>query len=262
MCFGAETADQVVVSATPETEGTGSVSGAGTYDAMTTRAVTLAATPAEGYAFVRWHGLPDESLAFDETLTLPIDAYNVTAQFGPIVYASLTGTDEGDGTSWASATTVANAVAIAEDGDVVVVSNGTYTISASTFSPITISKPIALKSLTGDFNDVVFYCDTDKAYGIDISTNAVVYGITVRNAKGHGTSVHNISVKNKGAAVRCRAANGYSHQWGCLGLGIYNKNGLVVDCVIDGNYYGGGSNRHGYLSRGCARTHNALHHNE
>ncbi len=239
------------VSAASLDEAMGTVSGGGNYDADETEMITLTATPKEGYAFVRWDGLPDISLSFEEKITLPPNTYDVTAQFGPIVYASLEGTAEGDGKSWETATTVANAVTIANDGDVVIVSNGVYSAKAKTFSTLTIKKPIAIKSLTGDFNDVVFDCNSDPDNAIIISTNAILYGITCKAANGHGSGVRNITVQNKGAVVCCRSTGGYSIQWGTKGAGIFNSNGIVVDCVIDGNSYGsGGSSGVGLYQEG------------
>ena len=192
---------------------------------------TLTATPDAGYAFFRWIGDVPDSLAYDSELHLPIDKpRSVTAVFGKIIHVTTTGSASADGTSWATATTLANGIAIAAAGNVVVVSNGTYALS----STIGITKGIAVRGLTGDWRDVILNFQ-GKCRGIQLShADALVAGVSVLSGRltNLGANAH---LSNGATVSHCRFAYGYIDQWSQYGAGIYNDNSRVFDCVIDGN---------------------------
>ena len=194
--------------------------------------VTATATAGGGYMFYKWKGdLPDGADPFNTVLTFAADVpRTLEAVFGKIIYVTTTGNASADGTSWATATTLANGVTIAAPGSVVVVSNGTYALS----STLGITKGIAVRGLTGDWRDVILNFQ-GKCRGIQLShADALVAGVSVLSGRltNLGANAH---LSNGATVSHCRFAYGYIDQWSQNGAGIYNDNSRVFDCVIDGN---------------------------
>ena len=110
--------------------------------------VTNAVAPA-GQAFIKWTGgnVPLVK-TYRNPLVLPDGASldGVEAVFGPAIYVATNGVAEADGSSWENATTLVNAFAIAVDGDVIVISNGTYNAGATLAAD---RKAITMRGLTG-----------------------------------------------------------------------------------------------------------------
>jgi hypothetical protein len=141
-------------------------------------------------------------------------------------------------TTWTTAaTSLADAIEAAEAGATVIISNGTYKLPG----PITVSKPLFIKSWTDSWRDVILSCATFtknssasalilRGYGITLS------GVTVRDLD------HGIKQSSGGAinllgatATNCHVTACANMGWRSFGLAIYNNDGRVLDCLIDGN---------------------------
>lgn len=195
---------------------------------------TVTATPAAGYAFYRWTGDFDPSLAYDNPITFSKGA-TLKAVFGKAVYVATTGLDTAGGTSWADATTLLKAIASAEAGDVVV-SNGTYT--CTTWSDfIIVTNAIAIRGVTGDWKDVVFDAN-GRGRGVQLrAPGALLAGVTVKRGYSNSSNGVNIYAATSGVS-HCRSTLGKCGN-GQSGIGICNNGGGVFDCRIDGNLLGG-----------------------
>lgn len=196
---------------------------------------TVTATPAAGYAFYRWTGDFDPSLAYDNPITFSKGA-TLKAVFGKAVYVATTGLDTAGGTSWADATTLLKAIASAEAGDVVVVSNGTYTCTTGS-DFIIVTNAIAIRGVTGDWKDVVFDAN-GRGRGVQLrAPGALLAGVTVKRGCSNSSNGVNIYAATSGVS-HCRSTLGKCGS-GQTGIGIYNNGGGVFDCQIDGNSLGG-----------------------
>ena len=167
---------------------------------------TVAATPDAGYALGKWDGpldsLRNKSNPLRFVVTGPVTN---TAVFYPVVHVSLTGNDSNGGTSWSDAFKTISAAVGSCDTPYVLVSNGTYGVSAD----ITIDKPAVVASLTGNPDDV-----------------------KVRRASGN---IHIFNLNHADAVVRGVAIqDGYFSGYAFQGPGVYigAGGGAVEDCVI------------------------------
>jgi len=138
-------------------------------------------------------------------------------------------------TTWATAaTSLADAIEAAETGATVIISNGTYKLPG----PITVSKPLTITSRTDSWRDVILSCSAFnqtsalvlKGYGITLS------GVTVRDLnhgvkQGSGGAINLLGA----TATNCHVTACANMGWNSFGLAIYNNDGRVLDCLIDGN---------------------------
>ena len=138
-------------------------------------------------------------------------------------------------TTWATAaTSLADAIEAAGAGATVVISNGTYKLPGT----ITVSKPLFIKSLTDSWRDVILNCSAFKntsalvlrGYGITLS------GVTVRDLyndvkQGEGGAINLLGA----TATNCHVTACSNSGWRSFGLAVYNNEGRVLDCLIDGN---------------------------
>lgn len=144
-------------------------------------------------------------------------------------YVATNGSDSETGMTWTNAfLTITNAVTNAPDGDTVIVSNGTYTLSTQ----IVILKGITLKSLMGrdnTFLDGNYPATLNRCIYIN-HTNAVVDGFTI----------------TKGYAM---AEGGISNHGG----GVFISRGMLQNCVLLTNqaFYGGGISLMGGMVSNC-----------
>lgn len=181
------------------------------------------------------------------------------AVFATPYYVSTNGNDSSNGLSWASAkaTPGGGVAAATNDGDEVIVSNGTYVLAA----PLSINKSITLRSMNNNYSTVVFDGGgTNRQIAINAAAaNALVAGITMSNSANSGdgggfyiNAAANATISNC-LVTRCSS--------GGRGGGVRMTSGRLVNCVISSNsaatYGGGVDNITGaILLRGCVISNN------
>jgi hypothetical protein len=189
---------------------------------------------------------------------------------GDTRYVSLTGGNQSPYTSWAqAATSIQPAIDASVDGDVILVSNGIYNISAE----ISVNKAVIITSVAGAASTTIRGNGSCRGFRL-YDVNCVICGFTVTNGWGDGGAFYAHSSTpqicdcilignraNYGAAGwlgtlrRCRILNNSSVQAGavtyailydCLvanNKGSQNDAGLVdgaaINCTIVGNIGGG-----------------------
>ena len=195
--------------------------------------VTNAVAPA-GQAFIKWTGgIVPLVRTYRNPLVLPDGSSldGVVAVFGPAKYVSTNGVAGADGSSWANATTLSNAIARAVDGDVIVISNGTYNAGATLSAD---KKAITLRGLTGNRDDVILSgghaCKVLNAGGSGKRT--VVADLTIAkgvDADGSGIYAYNAVISN------CRVTD-CTRNSSYRGLAIYaTTSSQVLGCLLDNN---------------------------
>lgn len=165
-------------------------------------------------------------------------------------YVSLMGTNISPYTSWANAATdIQSAVDVASDGETVLVTNGTYTLT----NQITITNGITLRSVNGPNSTFVNGNHATRCLLLS-NANAVVEGFTISNgydaSYGGGALIHHGTLGNclitKNNAVG--AAGGIF-----IAYASSISDVLVTNCVISHNIadsVGGGI----YMEQGCLRN--------
>ena len=129
---------------------------------------------------------------------------------------------------------IRNAVNISNNGDVVMVDDGTYILPTD----IVITKGITVSSINGSDVTIVDGNNSVRCFYLD-HADAVIEGFTIQNGKyltGFGGGVN---IKNDGTVRNCTIKNSQARDGG--GVAIDNG-GLVENCYIYGNtaIYGGG----------------------
>ena len=139
--------------------------------------------------------------------------------------------------SWATASTsIGMAVATAQDGDTVLVSNGVYSVgSGGAGNRIRLLKPITLKSVNGPDVTVVDGGQSTQCFEIN-NANAVVDGLTIAHGKyAEGGGVHLLAGTLKNSIVVSNEASGSSFDGEYFGGGIYQSGGLLKNCMVANN---------------------------
>jgi len=153
-------------------------------------------------------------------------------------YVRTDGNDAADGLTWATAKASPNAgVAAATNiGDLVIVSNGTYTLT----NTITLTKGITLQSADNDYATVLFdgggvrRCLSLAA----TATNGLVSGITCTN--GASTDGGGILISGQATVSNCLITRCSSPG---RGGGVRMTSGQLINCIVSSNSaasYGGG----------------------
>ena len=206
---------------------------------------SLSATPGEGYAVGRWDCDPILEIATGNPLTFTVTgpATN-TAVFYPVVHVSPKGSDSNGGTSWSDAfMTIAAAVA-SRDTPYVIVSNGTYNITAD----IAIAKPAVVTSLTGDAKDVTVNRASGATHVFSLNhASALLRGIAIQggsiNGSGMGSGVYIMSAG--GILENCIIRNSTAVNWGARGgVALASDYARLSRCIV--------TNCAGNESEGCA----------
>ncbi len=204
----------------------GSVSGTlnGTYPKNTT--ITLTATPAEGFTFTRWEGVPP-ARCLDNPLSLALTKdTTVTAVFGKTYYVATSGNDSTtDGMNPDTPfLTIEKALDKAGDDDTVSVREGTF---AGT-SDITITKAVTLRGVGMDKT-----IRTGKKITFE-NANAIVADMRISNRDGNNGGVAFSSGKGGGTLLRCDVSGHYKTQtWGG---GIRVNVGNIIDSIVTNNW--------------------------
>lgn len=154
----------------------------------------------------------------------------------------------GDGASWGAAwATIGKALSVATNGETVLVSNGTYLITAE----LALTNGITLTGIGGAAETVVARTGSGNHRIFRIAHGAAVLdGFTVANGYVTGTAPANngsgIYMSPGGTVVNCRVV-GNNAPNGAVGRGggIYMTGGMVSNCVVwsNGVYTGSGENR-------------------
>jgi len=138
--------------------------------------------------------------------------------------------------TWTNASrTIGDAVVAAPAGTVVIVTNGTYNITA----PITLSRAITVRSveggLSGASNTVVQASSTGYRIFDMTHTNAVIEGLTIRNGQGPNAYFYGCGVNMSAGLVRdCIIRdNGYMDRQ--RGAGVNMTGGTVSNCIVRNN---------------------------
>ena len=167
--------------------------------------------------------------------------------FADTNYVSLSGGHISPFTSWTTAATnIQNAVDVATDGDVVLVTNGIYnsgekvTPGYSCKNRLVITENITVESVTGPENTIIFGNGPNGAEAIRCvyMSTGILSGFTISN--GHTLTTGTDSYDKNGG-----------------GVNMYNGNGIVTNCIIIGNSANaGGGTHYGTVSR-CIITGNS-----
>ncbi|MBK7265013.1 MAG: T9SS type A sorting domain-containing protein [Ignavibacteriales bacterium] len=173
------------------------------------------------------------------------------------LYVSSGGSNTPPYSTWATAaTTIQPAIIAAATGDIILVDDGTFTLTAN----ISITKGVTLRSRNGYLNTTISGNNVTRCLYID-HASAVVEGFTIAN--GYNPSALNggfgggANIVSGGTIRNCLIRNNQARDGG--GVAIQN-NGLVENCVIrnnradnnNGGGFGGGVRMYsGGITRGC-----------
>lgn len=156
-------------------------------------------------------------------------------------YVSPTGSNTSPYTSLATAANdIMTAVSICSDGDVVMVDDGTYVLSAF----ISMTKGITLKSINGSDLAIIDGNNATRCIYIN-NSNAVVDGFTIQNGYNPSGFGGGVNIANGGTVKNCTIKNSQARDGGGLAL---DNGGLVENCYVFDNLasnngtlgYGGG----------------------
>ena len=156
-------------------------------------------------------------------------------------YVSPTGNNVAPYTNWAdAATNIQDAINVSAAGDLVLVGDGTYTLSTN----ISVTAGIELRSVNGYASTIIDGNSTTRCLYLN-DANAVVDGFTIQNGYNPGSFGGGANINNGGTIKNCHITGNQARDGG--GVAIDN-NGLVENCIIEnnsadnngGNGYGGG----------------------
>jgi len=144
--------------------------------------------------------------------------------------------------SWNTASTnIQDAVDVATNGATVLVTNGTYYVSAE----ITVASGITIQSVNGWTNTIVDAQESGRCFYLD-DAGAILDGFTITRgyASGSGGGVYCNGGTVRNCCISSNTATGGSYS-DSRGGGIYCNGGTVHDCTISDNlaqgiYYAGG----------------------
>lgn len=178
---------------------------------------------------------------------------------GVTYHVATGGVESASGLDWEHALrTISNAVARAGDGDIVLVSNGTYAISA----PLELTNGVTLRSLEGGAFTTIRRAGPASHRIITCThAGAVIDGFTIRD--GRSTSANGGGLHMTGGQLRnCIVASNSAYDSSFGGGGAYLAGrSSVSNCVFYGNsgyHYGGGLfvNGTGVVVRNCILSNN------
>lgn len=141
-------------------------------------------------------------------------------------YVAASGSDVNDGLSWESPkASIETAVSAAVAGDTILVSNGTYTLTAPIYI---VYQDVLLQSVNGSANTIIDgQFAGDDVPCVSVASNAVLDGFTITNGINYYSGG---GVFNEGTVRNCDI----SGNLGGNGGGIYNY-GVVSNCFVTGN---------------------------
>ena len=205
---------------------------------------TVTATPDSTFSFYKWTGdVPDGASAFSASMSFISDQPRaLVAEFGSALYLSEDGSDENDGTSWASAFgTLTNAIARgAKDGSVVNIAAGTYPIPFT----LDLTNAITLRGATGDPADVILERPASAKTKYRLFNmkhrDSALEGLTLQNGCHSGVYVYGGGVyiyEQGGTIANCILRSNRTDGHHGSGSAVYcaSSYGVVTHCVISNN---------------------------
>jgi len=165
-------------------------------------------------------------------------------------YVSPSGNDS-DGLTWSKAkTTIQGGVDLATANDVVLVTNGTYTLTTQ----ISVQQGITVQSVNGSASTIVNGGGVTRCFQLN-SASAVVDGFTITNALSSSSGGAGVCIDSGGGTVKNCSIGGNTcdASWNGGG-GVSMMAGLVSNCTIVGNTAknsGAGVNMSGGTVRDC-----------
>jgi len=172
------------------------------------------------------------------TFTNVIANHTISASFNIIVstthYVSLSGTNISPYSSLATAANnIQSAVDVAIAGDLILVNDGTYTLTTN----ISVSKSITIRSLNGQASTTVDGNLATRCFYMN-DVNAVIDGFTIKNGRSLGGYGGGVQCDN-GTIQNCIIENNAATDGGGVAL---NNSGMVINCIIRNNTadWGGG----------------------
>ncbi len=226
--------------------------------------VTVTATATDPHRhFSYWTGDVPAGMATSPTLSFTADQpFTLTAYFGANYYVTTNGSDAADGLTWETAKrNIQPAVDLASDGDLVLVSNGVYSIT----SQIAVTKGVTVRSLNGADHTFIHRGSGDYRLVLLKHADAVFDGFTLsKSTRGA------VYIDAAGTLVNCVVSNNFSGNNTISGGGVWlEKGGLVKNCRIINNTVktsggAGGSGGGLYLNAGglvdsCVISNNAVY---
>lgn len=219
-----------------------------------TLTVSATADSPEHY-FSYWSGNVPDAYSLNPHLNFTINQpFTLEARFGTVIYLAKEGNDEADGLSWTTAKeTLPAAITAVADAGRIIVSNGTYTITA----PIALTNAISITGF-GEAVDIKIIPNTSPNTISPITINhpqAVIDNLSIVDCYRNLT--HNIFGPinlRDGVIRRSIIADNQNHSSG--GGAIYG--GLITDCSFINNKsihqntgYGGGLRVSGGVVSNC-----------
>lgn len=149
-------------------------------------------------------------------------------------YVSTTGTNVSPYTSLlTAANSISDAITVSSTGDIILVDDGTYTLS----STILINIGITVKSINGSSVTFVDGNNAVKCFKIS-NSNAVLDGFTIQNANNsHDQYGGGVNITTGGTVRNCTLKNNYGIDGGGIAL---DNGGLVENCYVFDNDAGYG----------------------
>lgn len=176
-------------------------------------------------------------------------SFNILAPT-PTHYVSLSGTNISPySSSETAATNIQSAINAANSGDLILVAEGTYTLTTN----ISVTKSVTIRSVNGNTLTTVDGNLVAQCFFIN-DVNAVVDGFTIKN--GRNTSGYGGGVQcDNGTVQNCIIENNAARDGGGVAL---NNSGMVINCIIRNNTadWGGGVRCFNGTVRGCLITGN------
>jgi hypothetical protein len=156
---------------------------------------------------------------------------------GRSVFVSPSGTHQPPYATWTdAATNLDAAVAVAEDGDTVLMTNGTYLLYAEVF----VAKGITIQGVRGAEATIIrggYPISTNRCFHLS-HANAILRGVTVTNGWAPGTDFSLYDPSPKGGGILIDGSGGLVQNCTVAGNsagsggGVFCESGLVRDCVI------------------------------
>lgn len=160
-------------------------------------------------------------------------SFNILAPT-PTHYVSLSGTNISPYSSLATAANnIQSAVDAADTGDLILVGNGTYTLTTN----ISVTKSVTIRSVNGYTLTIIDGNNSTRCFYIN-HANAVIDGFTIThgsNLSGYGGGVQ----CDNGTVQNCIIENNAARDGGGVAL---DNSGMVINCIIRNNTadWGGG----------------------
>jgi len=173
--------------------------------------------------------------------------------FAATWHVSPNGNDDNSGATWELAKqTIQAGVNVADEGDTVLVTNGTYVLTQD----VTIENGITVKSVNGAGLTIVngnYPVTTNRCFAVS-HTNAILDGLTITGGyTDRGGGVCNFAGTVQNCTIKFNSATN-------CGGGMCNLTGTVQNCTISGNWADcGGGVQNGGIVQNCTISGNTAY---